>query len=866
MWSRAVTREEEESRARRRKGDSEKTHAHRAREMEALSAGSATVDDLVEACVQAFDDAGSLQNGSSVRMFLMMHPWSQEESATPEVRTRICHLVKFWISEFPVEFNLNPALAEQIRDLREKLNTEGNEKESQLINIESVPSYKWKRQVTQRVTSLSKKRKMSLLFDHLDSSELAEHLTYLEYKSFCKIMFQDYHSFVRHGCTVENPDPGALHLPVQQCVPLDSADGSEQTHGPTACRCPVPLHLRGPSLWGLSYGLDSEVKLAASAPFVLCNGPGAVVRASLVTPGSSPSLGRGLSVSGVLFSLVCEGQEVDRVSFKYTYDCTATSSSTIIVKFADDTVVMGLISDNDERAYLEEIKHLENWCQENNLLLNVSKTKELIVDCSKKQERHYQPVRISGTTVERVDSFRYLGVHISQDLSWSHHTNSLAKKALQRLYHLRRLRDFRLPSKVLWNFYTCTIESILTGNITVWFGNSTRQDRQALQRVGHSAERITHTELPDLQTIYYKRCQTKARRIVKDPTHPNNRLFSLLRSLMIWWTWSHPVGTTVGTRRRFSECVGFRFPILGVHLKDLIAVHVALPDWNDPEKTQVNLAKTQQLYAILQELALVQNTPPSIDANTDLLNLLTVSLDQYHTEDEIYQLSLQREPRSTKPASVFKNFDTDGDGHISREEFEIIRNNFPYLSKFGELDTNQDGRISKEEMIDYFMKASSLLNCKMGFVHMFTETTYMKPTFCDHCTGFIWGFYKQGYKCKACGVNCHKACRSRLAVECRKRTRSISHETPPSRQTRSYSFPLPSNAPASLQSTGVMSEEDSLGLVESITGVMSEEDSLGLVESITGVMSEEDSLGLVESITVVMSEEDSLCEASSPHL
>ncbi|KAK1796912.1 hypothetical protein P4O66_000991 [Electrophorus voltai] len=214
----------------------------------------------------------------------------------------------------------------------------------------------------------------------------------------------------------------------------------------------------------------------------------------------------------------------------HTYDCTATSSSTIIVKFADDTVVMGLISDNNERAYLEEIKHLENWCQENNLLLNVSKTKDLIVDYSKKQERHYQPVRISGTMVERVDSFRYLGVHISQDLSWSRHTKSLAKKARQRLYHLKRLRGFRLPSKLLRNFYTCTIESILTGNITVWFGNSTKQDRQALQRVVRSAERITHTELPDLQSIYYKWCQTKARRIVKDPTHPNNRLFSLLRS------------------------------------------------------------------------------------------------------------------------------------------------------------------------------------------------------------------------------------------------------------------------------------------------------------------------------------------------
>lgn len=77
-------------------------------------------------------------------------------------------------------------------------------------------------------------------------------------------------------------------------------------------------------------------------------------------------------------------------------------------------------------------------------------------------------------------------------------------------------------------------------------------------------------------------------------------------------------------RKRFSECSGFRFPILGVHLKDLIAVHVALPDWVDKEKTRVNLAKTQQLYAILQELALIQATPPNTDANMDLLNLLTV--------------------------------------------------------------------------------------------------------------------------------------------------------------------------------------------------------------------------------------------------
>lgn len=50
------------------------------------------------------------------------------------------------------------------------------------------PTYKWKRQVTQRNPVEQKKRKMSLLFDHLEPLELAEHLTYLEYRSFCKIL------------------------------------------------------------------------------------------------------------------------------------------------------------------------------------------------------------------------------------------------------------------------------------------------------------------------------------------------------------------------------------------------------------------------------------------------------------------------------------------------------------------------------------------------------------------------------------------------------------------------------------------------------------------------------------------------------
>uniref|UniRef100_A0A6I8QMV9 Reverse transcriptase domain-containing protein n=1 Tax=Xenopus tropicalis TaxID=8364 RepID=A0A6I8QMV9_XENTR len=241
---------------------------------------------------------------------------------------------------------------------------------------------------------------------------------------------------------------------------------------------------------------------------------GGQVSASLTLNTGAP---QGCVLSPLLYSL-------------YTFDCVATTNSTSITKFADDTVVVGLISDNDETAYLEEVGNLVNWCQRNNLLLNVSKTKELIVDFSTKQVRNYQTPIINKSPVERVDSFRYLGVHITQDLSWSCHINTVVRKARQRLYHLRRLRGFRLPSRVLRNFYSCTIESILTGNISTWFGNSNMKDRQALQRVVRLAERIICIKLPDLQSIYNKRCWTKARKIMKDLSHPDNGLFCLLRS------------------------------------------------------------------------------------------------------------------------------------------------------------------------------------------------------------------------------------------------------------------------------------------------------------------------------------------------
>ncbi len=188
-----------------------------------------------------------------------------------------------------------------------------------------------------------------------------------------------------------------------------------------------------------------------------------------------------------------------RVYSLYTHDCVSSHSSTSIVKFADDTVVLGLISNNDETAYLDEVERLTSWCRDNGLSLNVSKTKELIVDfCRKRQQQPHTPLMISGTPVERVSSFKYLGVIISEDLTWTTHIQTQVKKARQRLYHLRQLRKFRVSPAILKTIYSGAIESVFTQCISVWYSNATNQDCKTLQRVVRLAERISGSALPSL--------------------------------------------------------------------------------------------------------------------------------------------------------------------------------------------------------------------------------------------------------------------------------------------------------------------------------------------------------------------------------
>ena len=79
----------------------------------------------------------------------------------------------------------------------------------------------------------------------------------------------------------------------------------------------------------------------------------------------------------------------------------------------------------------------------------------------------------------------------------------------------RRLKRFGMGPQILKRFYSCTIESILTGCITAWYGNCLASDLKALQRIVRMAQYITGAKLPAIQDLYNRWCQRKAHKIVR---------------------------------------------------------------------------------------------------------------------------------------------------------------------------------------------------------------------------------------------------------------------------------------------------------------------------------------------------------------
>ena len=93
-------------------------------------------------------------------------------------------------------------------------------------------------------------------------------------------------------------------------------------------------------------------------------------------------------------------------------------------------------------------------------------------------------------TIDRVTSFKLLGLHIDSSLSWANHTTMIIQKASSRLYFLKQLKRAHDTHHLL-HFYIAVIRPVLEYCAPVWHYPLTKAQTQELESIQKRAIHIT---------------------------------------------------------------------------------------------------------------------------------------------------------------------------------------------------------------------------------------------------------------------------------------------------------------------------------------------------------------------------------------
>jgi len=106
-----------------------------------------------------------------------------------------------------------------------------------------------------------------------------------------------------------------------------------------------------------------------------------------------------------------------------------------IHKFVDDTTLSELIIQSGSPYTMTDyLSSLLIWTADNDMQLNTSKTKKMILGLI--DPRSIPSLSTPTGPIQRVTTFKLLGLHLDASLSWTTHINTIVSKASKRLYCL----------------------------------------------------------------------------------------------------------------------------------------------------------------------------------------------------------------------------------------------------------------------------------------------------------------------------------------------------------------------------------------------------------------------------------------------
>ena len=133
---------------------------------------------------------------------------------------------------------------------------------------------------------------------------------------------------------------------------------------------------------------------------------------------------------------------------------------------------------------------LVQWLTNNKLTLNVKKCKSMLIPRKvSSQISGLPPLSLLNSSLDKVQNYKYLGVLITTDLSWSDHITTLRSKARRQLDYLYRKFYNLVTPDTLKTLYIAHVRPLLEHAVPVWDPHH-KEDMSALESVQKLVSKI----------------------------------------------------------------------------------------------------------------------------------------------------------------------------------------------------------------------------------------------------------------------------------------------------------------------------------------------------------------------------------------
>ena len=209
--------------------------------------------------------------------------------------------------------------------------------------------------------------------------------------------------------------------------------------------------------------------------------------------------------------------------------------SCMTYKYVDDTNILEISKDPQSVSLQIAATEASQWSKDNDMVINASKTKELVINFSTTKFTNLRALNIEGVQIERVYEAKTLGIIISADLKWNSHVDAITSKAGKRIHMLSQMKKAGVPVEDIIQMFCAKIRPVLEYACQAWHPGLTDYLSTDIERIQKCAMWIVYPNFMNHEALKCSGLDTSAERrkqlcidFAKCMKHKDHKLHHLL--------------------------------------------------------------------------------------------------------------------------------------------------------------------------------------------------------------------------------------------------------------------------------------------------------------------------------------------------